>query len=191
MLLPLPSQAQWPGQATWLINNNGLYSMLICTVRVSPPAGGAAALCTRFHACSRPEARDWHLKACIPAAAAGHYFPTFAAAQHAQGKLASFLGCTSTAEHTPQGCATPALVCLHQPYLISTIAAPPHANVVQLEVVGAVGSLIVWVLAIVILVKSCSNGSHSWAGGPAPVQGQSLQPGMPAVAADAYDDGAL
>lgn len=79
-------------------------------------------MCTRFHAFSRPEARGWHLKACIPSAAAGHYFPTFAAAQHAQGKLASFLGCTSTAEHTPQGCAIPASVCPHQ------VEPCPHVN---------------------------------------------------------------
>ena len=61
--LPLPRaplQAQWPGQATWLVDNHGFYPMLICTVRVWPPAGGAAALCARLHACNigRSETSD-------------------------------------------------------------------------------------------------------------------------------------
>ena len=45
-------------------------------------------------------------------------------------------------------------------------------SAVQLELAGAVGSLIVWVLAIVILVKSCSNGLPQlgrWAGSSAGV----------------------
>ena len=73
-----------------------------------------------------------------------------------------------TFTNTPRMLA--ASVCPRQlePCPMFTTHCPTSCSpVAQLEVVGAVGSLIVWVLAIVILVKSCSNGLPQlgrWAG---------------------------
>lgn len=134
-------EAQWLGSATWWTGNNGTWPMVIFSESAGPPA------------CIWPRMGcACQLQAVLGASRVKATPAPYCAGRRVPPGVRGSIACAHQLAPSPS-CLAPPLAALGIVFPLSMLP-----SMRQLEVAGACGSLIVWVLTVCIMVKSISNG---------------------------------